>query len=144
MAKTSPILNIPNKSSEGSAWIQWHKVLKSNFGKKEANALFLKAWRMQGDTYKANTNELREYLGKNGIDIEKNILSSIYDTGDDILDSIGGLLNIGKYAAIAVGVIVIGGLAMAVYNIAKNPIGAAGAARKFTPAGAAASAVGGK
>ena len=137
-------MNIPNKSSQGSDWKQWHEVLKSNFGKKEANALFLKAWRKQGDTSTANTHELREYLGKTGIDIEKGILSSAYDTGAGVVDNIGSILNVGKYVVYAIVFVAVGGAAMIIYNVAKNPIGAAMAASKFTPAGAAAGAIRGK
>ena len=130
MSKVSPITNIPNKSSEGSDWIQWHKTLKDNFGKKQANDLFLKAWRKQGATYSANTKELRDYLGKNGIDIEKGVLSAAYDAGTGVIDDIGDFLMIGKYVMYAVAGIAVIGLGMAVYNLAKNPAQNAGIAAK--------------
>ena len=129
MSKVSPLTNIPNKNSQASAWIEWHKTLKDNFGRKQANALFIKAWQRQGDTFTANTHELREYLSKNGINIEKNIASAVFDSGADVFDSIGDFMQVGKYVVIALGVITIGGLALAVYNIAKNPVGTIGAVR---------------
>lgn len=127
--KVDPTTNIPTRSSAGSAWIQWYTDLKDNFGKKQANALFLKAWQKRG-TSDANTHELRELLKKNGVDLEKGALSSLYDTGAGVIDDIGGFLQMGKYAVYAVGGIAILGLGMVVYNVAKNPGQAAGVALK--------------
>ena len=128
--------NVPSKRSTAAEWINWHKALKSNFGKKVANDLFLKAWRVRGGKGSdANTNELRSYLEKNGIVIDRNLVASITDTAYDLGDSIADTFKIGKYATIVIGVIVVGSVGLLLFNIARQPIAAAGAAAKLTPAG---------
>ncbi|KKS77436.1 MAG: hypothetical protein UV51_C0007G0034 [Candidatus Woesebacteria bacterium GW2011_GWC1_42_9] len=136
--KVSPLTNIPNKNSDAAAWKLWHETLKDNFGKKQANALFLKAWNKQSGSG-VSTIALRKYLSENGIDIDKGILDSALDSGSGLLDDFGNMLQIGKYAVYAIGGITIIGFGMLVYNVMKNPIAAAKAGAAFTPAGAAAS-----
>lgn len=138
--KVNPLTNIPNRKSDGDEWQLWHEALKDNFGKKQANALFIKAWKKQSDTH-ASTIDLRKYLAKNGINIEKGILESALDTGGDVFDNIGDFMQVGKYVVYAMVGITVIGLGMIVFNVAKNPIAAAGAAAKFTPAGSAAGAM---
>ena len=128
--KVDPALNIPNQQSAGSQWIEWHKELKAYFGIRQANALWLKNWHKQGNTFNANTAELRDYLSNNGIKIEGNIFSDAYDLAMTPFDAIADFLKIGKYAAIGVGVIILGGLALTVYNIAKKPNATIGALKR--------------
>lgn len=139
--KVNPLTSIPNRKSDGSEWQLWHEALKDNFGKKQANAIFLKAWKKQSGP-DASTMDLRKYLEKNGINIEKGVLESALDSGSDVFGNIGDLLQVGKYVVYGVLGITVVGLGMIVFNVAKNPIGAAKAASSFTPAGAAAGAMG--
>jgi len=132
--KADPTTNIPGYNAKSDAWIQWHKELKSNFGKKVANSLFLKAWGIRGNS-SANTNELREYLKKQGITLSGSAWDSIVDAGADIGDFFGDFLSISKYAGIALGVIVIGGIGMIVFNIAKDPVKAIGTAASLRTGG---------
>jgi hypothetical protein len=59
----------------------------------------------------------------------------LIDKSYDVADTIGGVMNIGKYATYAIGGIVILGSALLIYNIAKNPIGSANAAIKLRTGG---------
>lgn len=139
--KVNPLNNIPNKKSNGDEWQLWHTILKDNFGKKQANAIFLKAWKKQSVS-NASTIDLRAYLSKNGINLEKGMFESAQDAGSDLLGNLGDLLQVGKYVVYGVVGITVVGLGMIVFNVAKNPIGAAKAAAAFTPAGAAGAAAG--
>jgi len=120
--KFNPIENIPRLESTQEEWISWHKSLKSNFGLQNANALWVKAWKKYGSPG-ANTNDLRTYLSKQGIEVNKDAWQSIVDKGVGISDYIGSYFQVAKYMGIALGVIVIAGIGMTIYNIAKNPIG---------------------
>ena len=63
--KISVIVNIPQKTSSGAEWEQWHKDLVSRLGRREANMLWLKAWKIRAG--KASPNMLDglmvEYYG---------------------------------------------------------------------------------
>lgn len=110
----------PNQSSQGSEWLAWYIGLKSNVGKQNANALFLMAWHKAGSS-KGNTSELRDYLSKNGVDIDKGILSSLYDTGSHAIDSVESIFGVGRTALYIVGGILIVGLAGMVYQMVRRP-----------------------
>lgn len=136
---SNPTQIIPSKASESQKWIVWHKAMKSRYGKKEANILFIKAWEMRGGAgSKASTNELREYMSDNGVALDTTAIEDVVDTTSRGLDAMGDFFTMGKYLAIGLGVIVVGGLGMLVFNIARNPIKSAGAAVKYgTPVGRA-------
>lgn len=135
----NPTKIIPNKQSSSQSWIQWHKAMKSRYGKKQANALFVKAWDMRAGTgSSASTNELREYMKSNDVVLDTTSFEDVIDTTNTGLDFIGDFFTLGKYMTIGVGVIVVGGLGLLIYNIAKNPIKSASTAANFTPTGRAA------
>ncbi len=112
--------NIPQISSAPEAWIQWHKDLKSYFGKKVANSLWLKAWGIRGNI-KANTSDLRKYLKSNGITISESKWDSIVDAGVGAMDFAGDIFKVGRYTGIALGVIILGGLGILVFNVVRDP-----------------------
>jgi len=118
--KVNVVDAIPTYNSTTDAWIQWHKELKSNFGKKMANNLWLKAWKIRGSS-KLNTSDLRSYLDKQGIKLDTNAWDNIVDLGGGITDFIGNTFQAGQVLTIGLGVIIVGGIGMLVYNIAKNP-----------------------
>lgn len=128
--KANVTQNIPTISSPPEQWVQWHKDLKNYFGKKEANSLFLKAWTIRGNS-KANTSDLRTYLKDNGIKISESSWDSVVDLGVGVGDVFGDFMKISKYAGIAMGGIVLIGVGMIVYNIAKNPAQAIGTTIKY-------------
>jgi hypothetical protein len=126
--KADPTI-VPQRGDTADVWKNWHEALKSNFGKKVANQLFVQAWKVRGST-SVSTNSLREYLKKNGIEISTTAFQDIADKGSDITNFFGDIFNVGKYAGIAIGVILIGTTGYALYNIAKNPASSAGTALK--------------
>ena len=121
--------DIPTLASGSSAWQQWHSELVSDFGRKQANSLFMKAWGIRGNSA-ANTLPLRTYLKGYGITLDESAWDKVVDTGGSIADTFGDVFKVGKYMGIGLGVIVLGGLAMIVYSIAKSPGEAIGTAAK--------------
>lgn len=125
--KANPVKTIPTRSSKSEEWIAWHKALKQNFGRKQANILWVKAWSLRG-TSSANTNDLREYLSKQGVVIDKSSWDSIVDSGADVGDFLGNFAKAGQIASIAIVAIIIGGSAMLIYNVVRQPVKSAQAA----------------
>jgi len=114
--------------SEASTWISWHKQLVSVFGRKTANQLFLLYWEKRGNiNSKANTNALREYAEKNGFKIQGDAIAGVVDAFYDIGDAFSDVFKMGKIATIVIMVILLGGIGMLVFAIAKNPIKAGAA-----------------
>jgi hypothetical protein len=118
--KVDVVNSIPTYNSTTMAWIEWHKGLKDNFGKKQANSLWLKAWKIRGSA-KLSTSDLRNYLEKQGLKMDTSAWDKVIDFGDDIGDSIGAAFSAGRIVSISLGVIIIGGLGMLVFNIARKP-----------------------
>jgi hypothetical protein len=117
--KTNPINSIPQYNSSSEEWLSWHKVLTSNFGRQNANSIWLKAWRIRGNP-KANDRTLRVYLKSKGITLSETAWDNIVDIGGGITDTLGDAMQLRKYAGIALGVILIGGLGLAIYNLTKG------------------------
>ena len=118
--KVDVVDSIPSYNTTPLAWIEWHKGLKSNFGKKMANSLWLKAWRIRGNS-KTNTSELRTYMESQGIKLDTNAWDKVVDFGGGISDTIGSTFQAGRIVSISLGVIIIGGLGLLVFNIARKP-----------------------
>ncbi len=53
------------------------------------------------------------------------------DAGSDVTDFFGDFFTVGKYLGIGMGVILVGGIAMLIFNIAKEPAKAVGTAIKY-------------
>ena len=110
MAKLDPSLSIPTASSKSESWIQWHKDLKKMFGKKKANSIWVYAWSQRGGIKgTANTNELRNYMDGQGVNISTTALNEIADVVGNVLDfsfGIGRVVIIGTLSV--VGLILIG------------------------------------
>lgn len=129
--KFDPTKNIPQLNSKGDEWVQWHKTLKQNFGKKVSNALWLKAWAKRGSSG-ANTSELRNYMSSQGVTIDSSAWNKVVDAGGSVMDFVGDAFQVGQYVAIGLGVIIVGGLGMVIFNLARRPAQNAGlAARAF-------------
>jgi hypothetical protein len=132
MALKIPPTRVPNKTASAAEWKSWHESLKSSFGQKNANMLFLAAWKKRGGVNSAaNTSDLRTYLEDNGISLDKNWVGSIADGAASVTDVFGDLFQIQKYIGIAIAVVVIGGAGMLIYNLAKNPVASLGAVAKL-------------
>lgn len=127
MANTDPTLNKPDRTSDSNAWLQWYKDLKDNFGRKLAVSAWTNWWGQQGGI--ALSHDTRDYLAKQGIEVDATGLAKITDVADDIFGEIGSFFQMGKIATIAVLAIVLGGVGMLVFNIAKSPIATIKAAK---------------
>ena len=133
--KTDPTTNIPKYNSKSEDWIQWHKDLRQNFGKKIANSLWIKAWRIRGNS-SANTSDLRKYLKGEGIKIDEGAWDTVVDFGVGVSDAFGTVFQVTKFVGIGLAVIIVGGVGMIVYNLAKDPAKAIGVgARAFVTKG---------
>lgn len=122
----SAIKNLPNIESTDDQWILWREAL-SRYGKKQANMLFLEAWKSRtekGDwlsSSKANTEKLRDYLEKKGISLEKGALDYAASFMDDMDDFFTSAFNVGKWVGIGGGVLVLLIVLGILYAIMKNP-----------------------
>lgn len=116
--------SVPPFNAPSEVWSEFYDELRSNINKKVAKSLWLAAWVKRGNS-NANTRDLREKMAKEGIKLSKSSWDSVVDLGGGISDTFGDIFKVGKVAGIAIGVIIIGGAAMIIFNIAKNPIDAA-------------------
>lgn len=117
----SNIRNIPQSNSSDKVWINWHKSLKSTFGKTKANELFALNWQAkQGDNSDANTNNLREEMKKNGLDISGGFFGEIKDSALDVGDWFGDYLSIGKWLGIGLVAVVVVSAGAVVWQIATS------------------------
>jgi len=121
---THPVIaNMPRKTSSGADWIEWHKLLKRTLGKKNANVTWIKAWDLRGGKgSSASTSDLRNYMKDEGIVVDKTTLQSATDFGGDVLDKIGSAFTVGKWIFLIVIGIIVGGLALLVWGLLKDPI----------------------
>jgi hypothetical protein len=108
--------SIPQLNSSSAEWIEWHKNLKSRYGKSTANSMWLKAWRFRG-TANANSNELRTYMSGNGVKIDSSFFNKVVDVGDNVIDKVGGILKIGQVGTIVVGSALIIGIGYILYTV---------------------------
>ena len=92
--KYDVIRYMPTALSTDDQWIDWHVILRKRFGNKTANRLWLKCWIARGGkTSNANTQELREYMKKQGFNIETTTLESLGDTVSGYFDTIGDVIK---------------------------------------------------
>ena len=115
-------LNLPGEMSSIGTWMHWHKALKGCVGRSKANDLFLQLWDKNN---LSTTIELRKYMEENGVDMDKSALNRLTDTGAGIVNWVGTGFEIGGYAAVGILVILVGGVGMIVFNMAKSPEGSA-------------------
>jgi hypothetical protein len=117
--KLDPSKTIPTASSKAENWIQWHKDLKSVFGKKKANSIWLYAWAKRGGVKSsANTSGLRDYMDSQGVDVTTTALGELSDKIGNVLDfgfGLGKVIIIGSLSV--VGLILLGIL----IRLFKNP-----------------------
>ena len=132
--KIKPTENIPNDQSDANAWKQWHISLKDTFGRKTAAMIFVTAWNKRGNK-EIITHDLNEYLEKQGIVLDKNVLGTLTEAGSDYFDTIGDFMKVGKYVVFAIVGIAVVGTAILVFQVVKNPIKSAQAAAQLTSQG---------
>ena len=124
--KIKPEENVPKLNSTDSDWIMWHKAFKAEFGKKQANLYFLKAWKLRNKdgllfSGKANTTELRDYLKSQGISVEQGYLSYVTDLADDTMDMFTSIMGTARTSAMVVGAIVLIVLVYVIVQVVKRP-----------------------
>lgn len=120
--KIDPSSKIPTASSDGASWIQWHKDLKSVFGSKKANSIWVYAWSKRGGrTSNANTSSLRAYMKDNGVNVDTTTLSALGDSIDGAFSGVGNFLTMGGYVIIGTGVIISLVLVRALWGLTRDP-----------------------
>ncbi len=114
-------LIIPTNQSSFSTWIEWHKSLKSCVGKSQANQLWMMNFdkEMPGDSV-----ELREYMQSQGVQLDRDALDRLTDTGKGIFDFFGGGFTFASNLSKIILLIIVGGAGLMIYNIVKTPEGA--------------------
>ncbi len=128
---TAPDKTVPNKSSQDTAWMDWYDSLKSNFGRKKANELFLSAWKVRSDKA-ANTSNLRSHLeDKGGLKVSGDFLDSVVDLGGGFGDYFGDIFVAGKWISIGLAAVTAAGIGLLIFNIAKAPGETIGTALKY-------------
>lgn len=127
------LINIPSSTGTDVQWIEWHKALKSRYGKKEANVVFLRAWERRKNAKAisgsaANTSRLRNYLQDNGIDLSADgIMAYPSNILDSVTSGFESAFGVGKTIFMIVIIMVLLFAAVFLFNIAKNPAAAIGA-----------------
>lgn len=134
MAKDTVVQLIPTKSSSSEEWGAWYDSMKSNLGKKKALMLFSMGWAKRGKGTPANTAALRKKMGDEGFAIDTNGFGKLLDTANKGLDFVDDFFVAGKWMTITAGVVIVGGLGLMLYNIAKDPVRSAGAAADLASA----------
>lgn len=115
-----PDKNLPSINDVDQIWIDWHKNLVTSIGRSQANLYWSKYYNIVKPD-KATTNYLIDYAEKQGIKIDRTALQSLGNVFSGIGDFAAGAFGVIKYTGIALLVIVVGGIALVVYNVAKNP-----------------------
>ena len=115
-------MTLPKVDSESQDWILWHKALKKRFGKKEANMIWAKAWSKRAGAGSApSTVTLRNYMEKQGVEIDTTLAEGFGDFADDIGGFFGGMFGTLKWIALG-GLIIVGGVVVySVVKVVKNP-----------------------
>lgn len=123
-------------------WVEWHRQMRKEFGKKEAERRFLSAWQQLGYTdflYRNNMlddQNFYEYFEEQGILVGGEMratIDNIQDTINDVGNTAQNILNILPWVAIIIGVFILiyVVLNITVFSKAAGTVG--GAAGKAAP-----------
>lgn len=130
MANIKPIKIIPTKQSTEEDWKAFIDALSQRYGNKNARILFMKAWSKNG--FSSTSSEFRKYLkGEYKIIISTTNIQATIDKIGGVDDFFSDVFTAGKWISIGFAVIIVGGVAMIIYNIAKNPAQAIGTTIKY-------------
>lgn len=127
--------NLPTQSWIDQQWISHYNILRGEFGKPNANELFLAAWQARknegllGST--ADTSNLRTFLKGVGINIGADgIFAYVEDATDFVTGTIESVFSgVSKYFVI-VGIVAVIIIFMVVWGFAKNEGAVVGGAAK--------------
>lgn len=117
---------LPSQQSSDLEWIEYHKQLKKELGRSNANSLWSKTWAKRKNEgvlgSKANTSVLREYINGEGIELSGDgAFKFAIDSWDSISDSFESAFGISKWLFIALALLVIIPAFVLMMNVAKNP-----------------------
>ncbi len=118
---------LPSVNSNDLSWIEFHKQLRKEVGRSNANSLWLQAWDKRKNSNSitgsgANTATLRSYIKDQGVDISADgLFYPVLNTWDDATDLFESVFGIGKYVVIIIAVLIIIPAFVLAMNIAKNP-----------------------
>ena len=68
-----------------------------------------------------STTELRAYMETQGVDLDRDALDRLTDTGMGAYNFIGGMFEFSSGVAMIVVVMILGGAGVLLYNMAKDP-----------------------
>ena len=115
---TTAYLNIPGVNSSAAQWKAWHQALKSCVGKKNENQLFLMQYDKVGYD---STTELRNYMEGQGVDLDRDVLDRLTDTGMGVYNWAGGAFEFTSGVAMIVVVMVLGAIGVLLYKMSQDP-----------------------
>lgn len=125
--------NLPAESWTDQQWIAWYNTVRSEFGKSNANEIWLDAWQDRKNEgilgSSADTAALRTFLKSVGINIGADgAFAYVEDATDFVTGTVESIFGTGKTIFIIGGVITIIVILMVVWGFAKNEGAVVGAA----------------
>jgi hypothetical protein len=136
MDTTKLIAAIPDKNSSDQYWIAWHGDMKKMFGKEKANEAFIVAFAYRASSA-AKTKTLFNYGKTQGLDLETNligdagrIIQGVEKGISGITGKIGKIFKVGGTVITVMVILILIPVFMLLFNIAKEPNTAIGAASK--------------
>lgn len=118
--KVDVINDIPSRDSASEQWKLWHEALRKRFGRSRANNLWLEAWQRRGDD-EANDEELRGYLLKQGISLDKDWKDAAVDFGSDVITGVGDVFGSLRRNMMIIAILILVIVAGVIYAAIKNP-----------------------
>ncbi len=119
-----PINEIPDKSSDATAWMQFHQDLKSRYGLRTANSIWVMAWQKYGSTsiIGVSNKGLRDYMSRQGVTLDESFAAQAQDLAGGVFGKLGELFKIGEYGIILTGGVLLFGVALIVYRLARPEV----------------------
>ena len=118
--KVDVIQDIPSQESQSEQWKLWHEALRKRFGRDRANNLWLEAWQRRGDD-EANDEDLRTYLLKQGIRLDKDWKDAAVDFGSGVVTGVGDIFGTIRRNMMILAILVLVIVAGVLVAILKNP-----------------------
>jgi hypothetical protein len=113
------VQNIPTRNDTDAVWINWYKDLKTTLSNKQANDVFSRAWSGQNaSSSSANTAYLREFMKKNGIEIDGGLIGEFADFGRFGVQQIGDIFTYSKWLSLGLGAIVAVSVGALIFQLA--------------------------
>ncbi len=120
MAKLDVINDMPTRQSTSEQWKLWHEAIRKEFGRDRANNLWLDAWEMRGNN-EANDEQLRGYLLKQGISLDKDWQDAAVDFGSSVVGGIGDVFGSIRRNMMIVAILILVIVAGVLLAVIRNP-----------------------